>query len=156
MRRTDKETESPEETPRDTNALLKLATGLVSAYVGNNHVPAASLGAFISGIHASLAQMGTGAAGTASKTPAVPIKHSITDAYIVCLEDGKKLKMLKRYLRTHFQLSPEEYRATWGLPRDYPMVAPAYAQLRSNFAKKSGLGRIPAGSPRRSRRTAAR
>ena len=94
-----------------------------------------------------------GAAPELAGKPAVPIKKSIGTEYIICLEDGKKLRTLKRYLRSHYNMSPEEYRAKWGLPFDYPMVAPAYAKLRSEFAKKLGLGRKPrgggAGGPRR-------
>ena len=83
-------------------------------------------------------------------TPAVPIKRSVTDDYIVCLEDGKRLKVLKRHLMTAYGMTPEQYRAKWGLPHDYPMVAPSYAQKRSEFAKAFGLGRRPARSPHRS------
>jgi predicted transcriptional regulator len=133
--------------------LLKLATDIVSAYVSNNPVPAADLPNMIRSVHATLGGlsgdgMGDGIPG--GHKPAVPVKKSITPDYIVCLEDGKKLKMLKRYLRSNYDLTPEEYRTKWGLPADYPMVAPNYAAKRSEFAKKIGLGRNPA--PTKSRR----
>jgi len=123
--------------------LLKLATEIVAAYVSNNPVPVSELPAMIKSVHATLGGLSGGTAAdiqTAQK-PAVTVKKSITPEYIICLEDGKKLKMLKRYLRSRYNLSPEEYRAKWGLPADYPMVAPNYAAQRSEFAKKIGLGR---------------
>lgn len=123
--------------------LLKLAAEIVAAYVSNNSVSIGELPAMIKSVHATLGGLSGGTATdiqTAQK-PAVTIKKSITPEYIVCLEDGKKLKMLKRYLRSRYSLSPEEYRAKWGLPPDYPMVAPNYAAQRSEFAKKIGLGR---------------
>src|ERR1700744_5498930 len=131
-----------------TDDLLKLATDIVSAYVSNNPVPASELPAMIKSVHATLG----GLAGAqppdslTSQKPAVPVKKSISAEYIICLEDGKKLKMLKRYLRSNYSLTPEEYRAKWGLPADYPMVAPNYAAQRSEFAKKIGLGRSPSAS----------
>jgi predicted transcriptional regulator len=132
--------------------LLKLASDIVSAYVSNNPVPASELPGMIKSVHATLGSL-TGAQQSDSLTsqkPAVPVKKSITAEYIVCLEDGKKLKMLKRYLRSNYNLTPEEYRAKWGLPADYPMVAPNYAAQRSEFAKKIGLGRnAPAHKGRR-------
>jgi predicted transcriptional regulator len=91
---------------------------------------------------------------TTNQKPAVPIKKSVTPDYIVCLEDGKKLKMLKRYLRTNYKLSPEDYRAKWGLPRDYPIVAPNYAAKRSEFAKKIGLGRTKVQAPTKRKKRA--
>jgi predicted transcriptional regulator len=121
--------------------ILKLVTEIVSAYVSKNPVAAHELPAIIKNVHATLG----GFAGTEDRTlpraPAVPIKKSVQPDYIVCLEDGKKLKMLKRYLRSRFKLSPNEYRERWNLPPDYPMVAPNYAQKRSDFAKKIGLGK---------------
>lgn len=131
-------------TQRDSN-LLPMAASLISAYVRHNRVPVTELQGLVKSMYDSLAQLsaGGGLGETLAQKPMVPIKKSITDDYIICLEDGQKLKMLKRYLRTHFKLTPEEYRAKWGLPHDYPMVAPNYARLRSAFAKKSGLGRIP-------------
>lgn len=123
--------------------LLKLASSIIAAYVSNNPLPVSELPAMIKSVHATLgglAGLGQSDALTSQK-PAVPVKRSITPEYIVCLEDGKKLKMLKRYLRSNYKISPEEYRAKWGLPADYPMVAPNYAAQRSEFAKKIGLGR---------------
>ncbi len=118
--------------------VLRLAVTIVSAYVSNNSVAAADLPALISAVHETLVNPG----GTPKKplTPAVPIKQSITPDYLICLDDGKKLKMLKRHLRTAYNMSPDEYRARWGLKVDYPMVAPAYAKQRSALAKKIGLG----------------
>ncbi len=132
-----------------TEQLLRLTTEVAAAFVSNNPLPAAQLGEVIRAIHGSLASLG----GEAAKdpVPAVPIKKSVTTEYIVCLEDGKKLKMLKRHLRSTYGLTPDQYRARWGLPADYPMVAPAYAAQRSAFAKKIGLGRT-GGRRRRARR----
>jgi predicted transcriptional regulator len=126
-----------------TDDMLKLASDIVSAYVSNNPFPANELPGVIKSVHATLGGL-NGAHPSDSLTsqkPAVAVKKSITAEYIVCLEDGKKLKMLKRYLRSNYNLTPEEYRAKWGLPADYPMVAPNYAAQRSEFAKKIGLGR---------------
>ncbi|HJT42459.1 MAG TPA: MucR family transcriptional regulator [Rhizomicrobium sp.] len=121
--------------------LLKLVTEIVSAYVSKNPVAAHELPAIIKNVHATLG----GFAGTQERAlpraPAVSVKKSVQPDYIVCLEDGKKLKMLKRYLRSRYKLSPGEYRTRWNLPPDYPMVAPNYAQKRSDFAKKIGLGK---------------
>ena len=122
--------------------VLALASSIVAAYVSRNSVPAAELPSVIKSIHATLNSIagGSGSAEIAiAQKPAVPLKRSITADYIVCLEDGKRMKMLKRYLRSTYELSPEEYRAKWGLPRDYPMVAPSYAATRSELAKKIGL-----------------
>ena len=123
--------------------LLKMAVEIVSAYVGNNPVPANQVPDVINTVYASLTSLdGSGASASAEPLkPAVPIRRSVTPDYLVCLEDGKKLKMLKRHLRAVYGLSPEEYRAKWGLPADYPMVAPNYAKQRSTFAKQIGLGR---------------
>jgi predicted transcriptional regulator len=135
--------QSTENQPQNTNVLIERASAIVSAYVGNNPIAVSELPAIIKNIHAALAGLsnsGSEATVTTQK-PAVPIKRSVASDHIVCLEDGKKLKMLKRYLRTRYHLSPDEYRAKWGLPRDYPMVAPEYAERRSEFAKKIGLGR---------------
>ena len=120
--------------------ILKMVTEIVSAYVSKNPVPASELPGIIRNVHATLGGIG-GDDRTLPRSPAVPIKKSVQDDYIVCLEDGKKLKMLKRHLRTAYGLTPEEYRQKWGLPADYPMVAPNYAAQRSAFAKKIGLGR---------------
>ena len=106
----------------------------------------------IKSVHATLGALnGMQPSETLTQKPAVPIKKSVTDAYVICLEDGKKLKMLKRYLRSNYNLTPEEYRAKWGLPADYPMVAPDYAAQRSEFAKKIGLGRNAPGRKTRRR-----
>jgi predicted transcriptional regulator len=123
--------------------LLRLASEIVAAYVSNNPLPVDDLPGVIKNIHATLGGLsGTVAADAApSQKPAITVKKSVTPEYIVCLEDGKKLKMLKRYLRSRYNLSPEEYRTKWQLPNDYPMVAPNYAAQRSEFAKKIGLGR---------------
>jgi predicted transcriptional regulator len=122
---------------------LELATKIVAAYVSNNPIPASELAGLIKTVHGTLGGLsGSLASATATgQTPAVPIRKSVTPDFIICLEDGKKLKMLKRYLRTRFKLSPEAYRTKWALPPDYPMVAPDYAARRSEFAKKIGLGR---------------
>ncbi|TCT04155.1 MucR family transcriptional regulator [Tepidamorphus gemmatus] len=127
---------------RDNSALIELAADIVSAYVSNNTVPTADLGALINDVHQALLRATTGSAEPVREElkPAVPVRKSVTPEYIVCLEDGKKFKSLKRHLRTHYNLSPEEYREKWGLPADYPMVAPNYAAARSALAKKMGLG----------------
>ncbi len=121
---------------------IELAADIVSAYVSNNSVPAADLPHLISEVYNALLRVGSdGAAAPAEPPkPAVAVKRSVTNDYIICLEDGKKFKSLKRHLRTQYGLSPEEYREKWGLPADYPMVAPNYAQARSNLAKQMGLG----------------
>ncbi len=120
---------------------LDLTANIVSAFVSNNSVPADQLQELLQSTYNTLSALSGGAeTGPTNQKPAVPVKKSITDDYIVCLEDGKKLKMLKRYLRTQYDMSPEDYRRKWGLPADYPMVAPNYAKRRSDFAKKIGLG----------------
>lgn len=141
---------------KSTDQLLQLATGIVSSYVSHNQIPMVEVPAILKNIHGVLAGLSAAGSlgGTTSAKPAVPVKKSIGDDFIICLEDGKKLKMLKRYLRSTYNMSPEEYRAKWGLPPDYPMVAPAYARQRSDFAKRIGLGRVPGGSSGRRRRKA--
>jgi len=133
--------------------LLKLASDIVAAYVSNNPLPVGELPAMIKSVHATLGGLTGGSVSGEPATlqkPAVPVKKSITAEYLVCLEDGKKLKMLKRYLRSRYSLTPDQYRAKWGLPADYPMVASNYAAQRSEFAKKIGLGRgAPASAKRR-------
>ena len=121
---------------------VEFAADIVSAYVSNNSVATTDLPALIGDIHSALVRLssGTADAPTESLKPAVPIKKSITPDYIVCLDDGKKFKSLKRHLRTQYDMTPEEYRERWGLPPDYPMVAPNYAHARSQLAKKMGLG----------------
>lgn len=124
-----------------SNALLSLTTEIVAAHVSNNTVALTDLPALIEQVYKSLATVGTEPVVTEERPqPAVPIKKSVTPDYIVCLEDGKKLKMLKRHLKTAYNMSPEEYRDRWGLPTDYPMVAPNYARQRSSLAKQIGLG----------------
>ena len=126
----------------DVGDTLILTTDIVSAYVSNNSVNAEKVPALIQEIHDTVKALAAGAAANAgNQSPAVPIKKSVTPDHIICLEDGKKLKMLKRYIRTQYGLSPEEYRRKWGLPADYPMVAPNYAKRRSQFAKDIGLGK---------------
>ncbi|MEO1091668.1 MAG: MucR family transcriptional regulator [Pseudomonadota bacterium] len=127
------------------NELLALTTDIVSSHVSNNVVPVGDLPDLIKQTYSSLAGLGQPPAEeqVEKPVPAVPIKRSINDEFIVCLEDGKKLKMLKRHLKTRYNMTPDDYRKRWGLPDDYPMVAPAYAQQRSNLAKKIGLGTKP-------------
>ncbi|TCK19717.1 MucR family transcriptional regulator [Ancylobacter aquaticus] len=142
----------------DTNAaLMELTAGVVSAFVGNNSVPANELPALIASVHSALLSVGQLSVAPPveiEQKPAVPIKKSVTPDFIICLEDGLKFKSLKRHLRTKYALTPEDYRAKWGLPNDYPMVAPSYAEARSNLAKKMGLGQqrkkpvVPAPKPR--------
>ncbi len=130
-----------------------MAVDVVSAYVGRNSIPTGQIPEIIQTVFSSLhhiGERGSDGAGEALKPP-VSIKKSIAPDYLICLEDGKKLKMLKRHLRTTFNMTPDEYRAKWGLSPDYPMVAPNYAQQRSAFAKKIGLGRKPAGEKRAKR-----
>ena len=129
----------------DTSApdILRLSADIVASYVAQNTVPANAVGDLIGSVHTALAGLGKAEVEREPerRKPAVSIARSVQDDHIVCLEDGKKLKMLKRYLRSRYNLSPEEYRRRWGLPPEYPMVAPAYAARRSDFAKKIGLGR---------------
>jgi predicted transcriptional regulator len=132
-----------------TDDLVQMTTQIVTSYISRNNVPNDQLGTVIQTIHDALRNVGSAPAAAPATTPAkpaVPIRRSIQPDYIVCLEDGKKLKMLKRHLRTTYKLSPEEYRVKWGLPADYPMVAPNYAEQRSAFAKKIGLGRARNGT----------
>ena len=131
------------DTTIDRTELLSLTAEIVSAHVGNNAVGRGDIAALIQSVFETLNGLGTEEAAPAALTPAVPIKRSVTDDYIVCLEDGKKLKMLKRHLMTAYGMTPEEYRAKWGLKADYPMVAPNYALKRQELAKKIGLGRKP-------------
>jgi len=123
---------------------IGLTAQVVSAFVGRNNVGASEIGGLIASVHGALAGLGTPAMAKAEVAPrpdpAVPIKKSVTPEYIVCLEDGARLKMLKRYLRSRYNLSPEQYRTRWGLDASYPMTAPVYAQRRSDLAKASGLG----------------
>lgn len=122
--------------------LLELTAEIVSAYVSSNNLGSDGLPNLIREVHSALHRTATGAVEPASEPPrpAVPVKRSISADYIVCLEDGQKFKSLKRHLRTHYDLTPEQYREKWGLPADYPMVAPNYAKARSTLAKQMGLG----------------
>lgn len=124
------------------NALIDMTAEIVSAYVGNNEITAAELPSLIQQVYISLADVSQGVAVSENEPlkPAVAVKRSVSSDFIVCLEDGKKFKSLKRHLRAHYDMSPEEYRLKWGLPKDYPMVAPNYAQARSTLAKQMGLG----------------
>lgn len=133
------------------DALIGMVADIVSAYVANNSIPVSELPGLIAITHAAMSSLGAAPAPAPEEkaVPAVPVKKSITPDYLICLEDGKKFKSLKRHLRTSYDMSPEQYRAKWNLPADYPMVAPAYAEARSNLAKKMGLGqqrkKTPAG-----------
>lgn len=131
------------ETNDDDVDILGLSAGIVAAYVAQNTVARSAIPELIRSVHGALSALGSPQAEQpAERTkPAVPVSRSVQRDYIVCLEDGKRLKMLKRYLRTHYDMSPEDYRRKWSLPGDYPMVAPAYAERRSDFAKSIGLGK---------------
>jgi predicted transcriptional regulator len=130
----------------EKSELLSLTAEIVSSHVSNNPVSPADLTGVIDSVYAKLSELAADAAEQKQElVPAVPIKKSVTDDYIVCLEDGKKLKMLKRHLKTAYDMTPEEYRQKWGLSPDYPMVAPAYARKRQELAKQIGLGRKPRG-----------
>lgn len=123
---------------------LRLTAQIVSAHISSSNVATEALPALIESVYRSLSQAGAVPPEPAALSPAVPIKKSVFPEHIICLEDGKKLKMLKRHLKTSFNMTPADYRTKWGLPSDYPIVAPAYAQHRSGLAKKIGLGRKPA------------
>lgn len=136
------------ETPVD---FVELAADIVSAYVSNNPVPPAELPQLLGRVHGALIQVASGEtpeskAPAQPQQPAVPIKKSVTNEYIICLEDGRTFKSLKRHLRAKYDLSPEQYRAKWGLPPEYPMVAPSYAKARSDLAKAIGLGQTRDGN----------
>ncbi|MDC9825106.1 MucR family transcriptional regulator [Devosia sp. ZB163] len=136
-----------------SSQLVELSADIVSAYVSHNALSASDLPKLIASVHSAL----TGLGGVVEPEvvvelkPAVPVKRSITPEYLICLEDGKKFKSLKRHLRTEYDMSPEEYRAKWGLPPDYPMVAPTYSEARSRLAKTIGLGRKPKATSSRGR-----
>jgi predicted transcriptional regulator len=125
-----------------TTSFIELTANIVSAYVSNNPVPAADIPTLINQIHSALMQVSAGRADVAAEPlrPAVSIKKSMTPDHLVCLEDGKKFKSLRRHLRSQYNMTPEQYREKWGLPPDYPMVAPNYAAARSQLAKQMGLG----------------
>src|SRR5438128_12133335 len=134
--------------PDQSSDLLTVRTEIVAAHVSNNTVSVGDLPQLINQVYNSLANIGSAPPAPAERPqPAVPVKKSVYPDYIVCLEDGKKLKMLKRHLKTSYGLSPDAYRTKWGLPREYPMVAPDYAATRSGLAKQNGLGRKPASAP---------
>ena len=126
-----------------SNDLLRMSVEIVSAYVSNNSIAATQVPDVINTVYGALNSINSQTVfeRSESQKPAVSVRRSVNPAYIICLEDGKKLKMLKRHLRAAYGMSPDEYRAKWGLPSDYPMVAPNYALQRSAFAKKIGLGR---------------
>lgn len=144
----------PDKTTHDKESndrLLTLAAQIVAAHVGHNTVAVTDLPALIGTVYQSLARIGSGLNSTEARTePAVPVRRSILPEYIICLEDGKKLKMLKRHLKTSYNMTPDQYRERWNLPTDYPMVAPNYAKQRSRLAKQIGLG-----TSRRSKQKAA-
>jgi len=124
-----------------TETLITLTADIVSAHVSNNSVAVGDVPGLIQNVHGALIQLGQAAPEPEVKQePAVSVRSSVKPDYIVCLEDGKKLKMLKRHLMTHYQMTPEQYRTKWNLPADYPMVAPNYAEQRRSLAKKIGLG----------------
>ena len=133
----------PEDLIKSDAELLEMTADIVSAYVSNNPVPVAELARIIADTYEAISKLQGAPAPKAEEkpTPAVPIRKSVTPDFIICLEDGKKFKSLKRHLGTHYDLSPDAYRAKWGLPSDYPMVAPNYAAVRSTMAKAIGLGR---------------
>ena len=126
----------------ERSEIIEMTADIVSAFVSNNSVPSAELPILIQSVHRALSGVSGGGEvqETAPREPAVPVKKSVNPDFIVCLEDGRKFKSLKRHLRTKYNMSPEEYRSKWGLPKDYPMVAPNYAKARSDLAKQMGLG----------------
>lgn len=136
-----KDENSGRDVPSDD--LIKMTTTIVSSFVANNPVPSDNLPELIKSVHKTVSTLAQSSDGspTERQKPAVAVSRSVTEDHIICLEDGKKLKMLKRYLRSHYGLTPDEYRKRWGLPADYPMVAPSYTKKRSDFAKKNGLGK---------------
>ena len=148
-----------EEQTINRSEILALTTEIVSAHVSNNSTGPDTVPELIQSVFDKLTALAGDEPASTELTPAVPIRKSVTDAYIICLEDGRKLKMLKRHLMTSYDMTPEQYRAKWGLPVDYPMVAPSYARTRQELAKKIGLGRKkpaePAPKATRSRAKAA-
>jgi len=141
---------------RDGDALLTYAVEVVSAYVANNPAPATELPALPQSVHAALQRLAAGESAVdpalATRAPAAQVRKSITPDFLICLEDGRRFKSLKRHLRTAYGMTPEDYRAKWGLGPDYPMVAPNYAKTRSTLAVQMGLGQKSAAASRRSRR----
>jgi predicted transcriptional regulator len=140
--RTRRETMMNETSTATSTSYIALTADIVSAYVSNNSVPSGELPALLSEVHSAIRKVADGGAETRGETPkpAIPVKKSITPDFIICLEDGKQFKSLKRHLRTQYNLTPEQYREKWGLAPDYPMVAPNYAKARSDLAKEMGLG----------------
>jgi len=139
------------ETIRLPDNLVHCAADVIAAYLRHHQVAAKEIPALINSVHGTFAALAAGESiplSTTSQKPAVPVKNSVKPDYIVCLEDGAKLKLLKRYLRARYGLSPQEYRAKWGLPANYPMTAPNYAARRSSLAKSNGLGKWPRGKTR--------
>ncbi|MGV7120232.1 MucR family transcriptional regulator [Sphingopyxis sp. 550A] len=137
----------------DTNEMLvTLTADIVAAHVSNNSVAISDLAILINNVHAALSNLGEQPAVEEKPVPAVSVRASVKPDYIVCLEDGKKLKMLRRHLMTHYNMTPDDYRAKWGLPADYPMVAPAYAEKRRALAKEIGLGTKGRGGGRKRRK----
>lgn len=126
----------------DKAEIIEMTAEIVAAYVENNNISTGDLPALIQSVHRALSSVASGveAVEAAPKEPAVPVRRSITADFLICLEDGRKFKSLKRHLRTKYNMSPEDYRAKWGLAKDYPMVAPNYAKARSDLAKQMGLG----------------
>jgi predicted transcriptional regulator len=141
-----------------SDTVLRLTAQIVAAHLEHNAVQADALPALIQQVYQTLRDVGQMPVETIRPTPVVPVKQSVKPDFIICLEDGKKLKMLKRHLMTAYQMTPAQYRARWGLPADYPMVAPNYAKVRSSLAKKIGLGHKSGGVPakRRGAKTTAR
>ena len=135
----------------DMDAIAEMATTIVSAYVANNSIPMSELPSLIHSIHQTLGRLSDTVAPVETKAeelkPAVPVKKSVTEDYIISLEDGRKFKSLKRHLAAEYGMTPDQYRAKWSLPANYPMVAPSYAKQRSSLAKSLGLGRKPAALP---------
>jgi predicted transcriptional regulator len=123
------------------NTLIEMTADVVAAYVAKNALPSSELPSLIRDVHEALSKAHSGQPETKALEPAVPVRRSVSGDTIICLEDGKKFKSLKRHLQTHHGLTPQQYREKWGLPADYPMVAPSYARQRSDLAKKTGLGR---------------
>ena len=137
----------------DTETLITHTTDIVVSFIANNSIDVWEVPSLIQNVHATLAGLGSETADGPRRDPAVSVRSSVKKDHIVCLEDGKKFKMLKRHLMTDHDMTPDEYRRRWGLPTDYPMVAPDYAETRSVLAKKIGLGRMP--GQKRGRRTEA-
>lgn len=139
----------------DRMKILGMTTDIISAHAANNAIPTGDLPQLIRTIFEKLSELTAPTDEVAEELqPAVPIKKSVTDEYIICLEDGRKLKMLKRHLETAFGMTPEEYRAKWGLPQSYPMVAASYSRKRQELAKQIGLGRGKVAKPKRKKRAA--